>query len=69
MDAQAWVRSARPVANTALLRRLTAIGNNLNQVARWTHTREPVEAVAASAALMAISRELEAIRYAGKDSQ
>jgi len=66
MDAQAWVRSARPVADTALLRRLTAIGNNLNQVARWTHTREPV---AASAALMTISRELEAIGYAGKDSQ
>jgi len=58
-----------PVADPALLRQLAVIGNNLNQVARWTHSREPVEAVAVSAALMAISRELEAIRYAGKDSQ
>ena len=58
-----------PVADPALLRQLAAIGNNLNQIARWTHSREPIEAVAVSAALMAISRELEAIRYASKDSQ
>ena len=62
-------RRAIPVADPALLRQLAAIGNNLNQIARWTHSREPVEAMAVSAALIAISRELEALRYAGQDSQ
>jgi len=57
-----------PVADPALLRQLAAIGNNLNQVARWTNRQEPIDALAVSAALVAISRELEAIRHAGQDS-
>lgn len=60
-------RRTIPVADPALLRQLAAIGNNLNQVARWTHSRDPIDAVAVSAALMAIARELEVLRYAGQD--
>lgn len=59
-------RQPVPVADPALLRQLAAIGNNLNQIARWAHRQEAVDAVAVAAALMAIARELEAVR-ASKD--
>ncbi len=43
-----------PTADPALLRQLAAIGNNLNQLARWCHSRKPIEAVEVAAALVAI---------------
>jgi len=51
-----------PKADPELLRRLAAIGNNLNQLARWVNATQPASAVACSAALLALGRELEAIR-------
>lgn len=56
-----------PQADPALLRQLAAIGNNLNQLARWVNTTKPASAVECSAALIALGRELEAIR-ANQDS-
>ncbi len=57
-----------PVADPALLRQLAAIGNNLNQLARWCNSRKPIEAVEVAAALVAIGREMEGLRDAGQDS-
>ncbi len=57
-----------PVADPVLLRQLAAIGNNLNQLARWCHSRKPIEAVEVAAALVAIDRELEGLHDANQDS-
>jgi hypothetical protein len=51
-----------PKADPELLRQLAAIGNNLNQLARWVNANKPTSAVECSAALIALGRELEAIR-------
>ncbi len=56
-----------PKADPELLRQLAAIGNNLNQLARWVNSTKPASAVECSAALIALGRELEAIR-ANQDS-
>ena len=56
-----------PKADPELLRQLAAIGNNLNQLARWVNSTKPTSAVECSAALIALGRELEAIR-ANQDS-
>jgi Bacterial mobilisation protein (MobC) len=56
-----------PKADPELLRQLAAIGNNLNQLARWVNTIKPASAVECSAALIALGREVEAIR-ANQDS-
>ena len=56
-----------PKADSELLRQLAAIGNNLNQLARWVNSTKPSSAVECSAALIALGRELEAAR-ANQDS-
>jgi len=56
-----------PKADPELLRQLAAIGNNLNQLARWVNSTKPTSAVECSAALIALGRELEAVR-ASQDS-
>ena len=56
-----------PKADPELLRQLAAIGNNLNQLARWVNSTKPTSSVECSAALIALGRELEAIR-ANQDS-
>jgi Bacterial mobilisation protein (MobC) len=56
-----------PKADPELLRQLAAIGNNLNQLARWVNSTKPTSAVECSAALIALDREVEAIR-ASQDS-
>lgn len=65
-------RKRRPVpkADPDLLRQLAAIGNNLNQVAKWCNDRrKPVDAVEVSAVLVAISREMEGLRRACENQQ
>ena len=56
-------REPPPVAPD-LLRELARIGNNLNQLARAANRHEPVTATALLARLIAIERELRAIRAA-----
>ena len=56
-------REPPPVA-PELLRELARIGNNLNQLARAANRHEPVTATALLARLIAIERELRAIRAA-----
>lgn len=56
-----------PIADPALLRQLSAIGNNLNQVARWCNKNSPSDSVSISAALIAISRELNELKDASKN--
>lgn len=51
-----------PKADPELLRQLAAIGNNLNQLARWINSSKPKSAIECAAALIALGRELEAIR-------
>lgn len=47
----------------ALLRQLAAIGNNVNQIARWANAHPaPIDAVSVLSALSALTRELEAVR-------
>ena len=65
-------RKRRPVpkADPALLRQLAAIGSNVNQIARHCNNRQkPIDAIEISAALIAISRELEGLRLAGQNQQ
>lgn len=64
-------RTRRPVpkADPELLRQLAAIGNNINQIARWCNGRQPVDAVEVSAALIALSREMEGLRLASQNQQ
>jgi hypothetical protein len=66
-----WLRSqalgqpkkrAVPTTDPALLRQLAAIGNNLNQLAKWANATKPTSSAGVVAALIAIDRELEAIR-------
>ena len=61
-------RKPVPQADPALLRQLAAIGNNLNQLAKWVNSAKPASALSCAAALVALGRELEAIR-AHQDSQ
>jgi Bacterial mobilisation protein (MobC) len=61
-------RKPVPQADPALLRQLAAIGNNLNQLAKWVNSAKPASALPCAAALVALGRELEAIR-AHQDSQ
>lgn len=56
-------REPPPVA-PELLRELARIGNNLNQLARAANRHEPVTATALLARLIAIDRELGALRAA-----
>ena len=56
-------REAPPVA-PELLRELARIGNNLNQLARAANRHEPVTATALLSRLIAIDRELGALRAA-----
>ena len=56
-------REPPPVA-PELLRELARIGNNLNQLARAANRHEPVTATALLARLIAIDRELGALRGA-----
>ena len=49
-------------AIAAARRDLAAVGNNLNQLARWVNANKPTSAIECSAALIALGRELEAIR-------
>ena len=60
-------RPKPPPDYLAMTRELHAIGNNLNQLARWVNSTKPASAVECSAALIALGRELEAIR-ANQDS-
>lgn len=57
-----------PTADPELLRQLAAIGNNLNQLARWVNSQKTASAVEVAAALVVLGRELEAIR-AHQDSR
>ena len=52
-----------PIADPALLRQLAAIGNNVNQIARWCNEHQPSDSVSVSAALVAISRELNELKH------
>lgn len=62
-------RKRRPVpkADPALLRQLAAIGSNVNQIARWCNSQQPIDAVEVSAALIALNREIEGLRVANQD--
>ena len=57
-------RREPPLVAPELLRELARIGNNLNQLARAANRQEPVTATALLARLIAIERELRAIRAA-----
>ena len=57
-------RREPPKVDPDLLRELARIGNNLNQLARAANRHEPVTATALLARLIAIDRELGALRAA-----
>lgn len=51
-----------PAADPELLRLLSAIGNNLNQIARWCNSpQKPIEAVEVAVLLASIDRSMEAL--------
>lgn len=58
------LRRTPPPVEPALLRELARLGNNLNQLARAANRREPVPAAAILVRLIAIDRELRALRRA-----
>lgn len=57
-------RRETPPVDPALLRELARLGNNLNQLARAANGQEPVPAAALLVRLIAIDRELAALRRA-----
>ncbi len=57
-------RREAPPVDPALLRELARLGNNLNQLARAANRQEPVPAAALLVRLIAIDRELAALRRA-----
>lgn len=59
---------APPPVEPALLRELTRLGNNLNQLARAANRQEPVPAAALLVRLIEIDRELAALRRAHERS-
>ena len=64
-------RREPPPVDPALLRELARLGNNLNQLARAANRQEPVPAAALLVRLIAIDRELAALRraYTRADSE
>ena len=62
-------RRQTPTVDPALLRQISAIGNNLNQIARWCNQNGAADAVNVSAALVAINRELREIQLASQNQQ
>ena len=63
---QVWTAPARAVERERT-RQIARVGNNLNQIARWAHTHrdEDLVAVEVLAHLVAIERELAALRVRG----
>ena len=63
---QVWTAPARAVERERT-RQIARVGNNLNQIARWAHTHrdEDLAAVEVLAHLVAIERELAALRGRG----
>ena len=60
-------RRRRTPTDPALLRELAKVGNNLNQLARWANrNKDGVPAVAVTARLVEIERELTALRVAAE---
>ena len=63
---QTWTAPAREVER-ARTRQIARIGSNLNQIARWAHTHvgEDLAVVEVLAHLVAIERDLAALRLRG----
>ena len=63
---QTWTAPAREV-ESARTRQIARIGSNLNQIARWAHTHvnEDLAVVEVLAHLVAIERDLAALRLRG----
>ena len=62
---QTWTAPAREVERERT-RQIARIGSNLNQIARWAHTHlDDLAAVEVVAHLVAIERELAALRVPG----